>query len=122
MSEKLAQLKKKGGGGKLDFDNAVIGTITPSTAGTTTVNLGFKPKIVVLFGKYGPYQYEHICNVLLDDNLYQTSVDSATGAAFAFELNAFPNANPNRIGNVTNTGFVINTCSSAKVSTYIAVK
>lgn len=113
---------QKNWGGKLDFDNAVVGTVTPRTTGTTTVNLGFKPKIVVLFGKYGPFQYEHICNVLLDDNLYQTSVDSATSMAFAFELNSFPNPNVNRIGNVTNTGFVINTCSQANLSTYIAVK
>lgn len=106
----------------MDFDNAVVGTVTPSTTGTTTVNLGFKPKIVVLFGKYGPSPYDNICNVLLDDILYQTSVYSSTGEAYVFALNAFPNTTANRIGNVTNTGFVINACGSAKVSTYIAVK
>lgn len=120
MAEKLCELRKKGGG-NINFNNAIVGTINPSTSQTTKVTLGFKPKLVVVFGWVGPTMYEAVCCIGTANGGYQQSISVQYPNASAFASYTMPYTGNNRIKSLDNDGFTMCTVSTAKRITYYAI-
>lgn len=120
MAEKLCELRKKGGG-NINFNNAVVGTFTPSTSQTTKVTLGFKPKLVVTFGWHGPTMYNAICCICTADGGYQQSLSETYPDVNVFTSYTIPYTGNNRINSLDNNGFTMGKVSTAKRITYFAI-
>lgn len=120
MAEKLCELRKKGGG-NINFNNAIVGTFNPSTSQTTKVTLGFKPKLVVVFGWVGPTSYNAICCIGTADGGYQQSISEQYPNAGVFASYTMPYTGNNRIKSLDNDGFTMGPVSVAKRITYYAI-
>lgn len=122
MAEKLCTLRKIGGGGNIDGSNTVRGSITTSSANDVTVNLGFKPRLVVVYGKHGPSGYEHIVNVAITNTNYNASLGSQMPTP-VWNVESLPTTtNVNRIRAINSNGFTMGKTSVSANCIYLALK
>ena len=122
MSEKLCTLRKIGGG-NIDGSNTVRGSITTSTTQDITVNLGFKPRIVVVYGKCGPSSYDYIVNIAITNTDYNASIGSQQPVP-VWNVDTLPVSTTlnNRIRSINSNGFTMGKTGVSATCIYLALK
>lgn len=112
----------QGGGESVDFNSVELRTMQVAAGSSVEINLGYRPKMVVVFGAYGPTNYAQLCNVAMGDYCYNASITGNTGASGGFASDALPNSTTNRVGKITDTGFIMNNTSTTKTVAVLILK
>ena len=101
----LIRCSSSAGGGGTVYE----GTVTLSTSTTTTVNIGFKPKVLTYtMYKDDTHFFEHYYNTdISDSNVYRGGLNGSSAGAYVFSLPVTSStAYPGKILSISNDGTV----------------